>query len=217
MKLIKTLFIATGLLAIATTYAAVPMGNGNYTNNSYYNNYLQNYPYADGTKGPAPYVGGMFGLTTYTGTVYDNDGDETASSSQNGALGYGGFVGVMLFQYFGVEAGYMRYGDFNGKNSKGKEVRDYYTAPMLNVKGVLPFGNGFNIFGKLGFSNLTTHSSEKKKDNKNYSGLNLGIGAGYYFTPNVEATVEYFGTTVDTRANTSLTSSVFGFGIYAHI
>lgn len=205
----KIIILFTSFLA-ASVYAYPRQSMGQY----------MNYPYADGTTGPAVYAGGFAGLTNYTGTSYYSDGSTASSSTQSGAIGFMGQVGVMLNQYFGVEVGYARFGNLTTTYRSGgrkTQENDYFTAPMVNIKGVFPFGNGFNLFGKIGFSSIRAHSNISDFNGKQYSGLNLGLGLGYYFTPNVEGTFEYFSSMINSKANTSFTPSMFGFGINMHV
>ena len=212
MKQLIKIIVLLSTLTIASVFA-YPQESNDYVPH-------YSYPYADGTNGPAVYAGGMAGLTNYTGTSYYSDGSTAASSTQSGAIGLMGNVGIMLNQYIGIEAGYVRFGDLSNKirvNGSVVEENDNFTGPMLNVKGVFPFGNGFNIFGKLGFSSITAHSNLPDFDNRSYSGLNLGLGVGYYFTPNIEGTVEYLSTMINSKSNTSFTPSIFGFGFNFHL
>lgn len=210
MKQLSKIIILLSSLIAATAFA--------YPQES--NRYMANYPYADGTNGPDFYAGALGGLTNYTGTAYYSDGTTASSSTQSGAMGFMGSVGVMFNQYVGIEAGYVRFGDLTTKYKAGRstvEETDHFTAPMINIKGSFPFGNGFNLYGKLGFSSITAHSNLADLNDESYSGLNLAIGGGYYFTPNVEGTVEYFSSMINSKANTSFTPSIFGFGINVHV
>jgi opacity protein-like surface antigen len=205
MTSIKKSLVLLSLLA-TTGVMAQPM----------YNNAYANYPYKDGTTGVAPYIGGIVGATNYTASITYDDGSSD-SSTQSAGMGYAGTVGVMFNQFIGIEASYLRYGQLSSTYNDGNEVKEYLAGPAADLKGVLPFQNGFNIFGKLGVADLTLHSNVSDDDGVSKSGLDFALGAGYYFTPNVEMTLQYSGTSLSGYANTSLTPSLISFGINIHV
>jgi hypothetical protein len=213
MNTLKTLLIATGIISCGAAMA-MPMPRSAGMSNQGMSQ--ANYPYHDGTWNLDPYIGGVVGLTNWTATVTDpNYSQDNYSNTKSGATGFLGHVGVMFNPFVGVEVGYVKYGNFNEVVHKKTQIFGM-NGVTVDVKGVLPFGNGFNLFGKLGFASLTQTSNVKNSDNIANSGLDLGLGGGFYFTPNAEMTVSYYGTTISGQQNVSLTPSIFGVGVNMH-
>ncbi len=123
---------------------------------------------------PGVYAGGQISSTDIDG--YDDR--ET---------GAGVFVGYQFNETFGLEFGYNRLATFD---FPGGDVK--FNQMALSGIATLPLSNGFNVFGRLGYSRL-----EAKVSGGGYSGSAddtgavYGVGLGYAFSPTVGARVEY--------------------------
>ena len=101
------------------------------------------------------------------------------------------YGGGMFNQNFGMELGYVNFGEIDRAGGTTE-------AHGLNLSLVAkaPIGDRFDVFGKVGTTYGWTKTSSVAgtgvaggKDNG--FGVSYGIGASYYFTPQVAATLEY--------------------------
>lgn len=126
---------------------------------------------------PYFYAGGDVGSTK----VDDFDDRETS---------YGAFAGYQINQNFGIEAGYRSLADYDTTFLNEKvEVRGRQTS--LSVIGTIPMGNGFSVYGRLGYNHIslkasTRFGSEKDSESK----VLYGAGVSYAFTPTVSGRIE---------------------------
>ncbi len=149
------------------------------------------------------YVGAGFGeagLELEHSDLIDFDGSDTAFK----LLG-----GYQFMKYLGVELEYIDAGDaddtwrgeFEGYDT---EVRNVIGLSGFNASavGILPLGDRFNVFGKLGFifwdadlketiSVDALKYSESFKESDSGTDFSWGIGAGFNFTENLGVRVEY--------------------------
>jgi OOP family OmpA-OmpF porin len=67
---------------------------------------------------------------------------------------FGGFLGYQFSTNFAAEAGYHRLADFDSgfPGSSISHLKINQTA--VSVIGAVPFGNGFNVYGRLGYNHL---------------------------------------------------------------
>ena len=148
---------------------------------------------------PAPYgwyVEGNVGSTN----VYNKSYPGSASTSGWGAdinLGY------KFMPYFSMEAGYNRYATTTIKNSAGtKAGQDKHYSFDLTSKGIVPLSaTGFELFGKLGIERVTSSLTISNataasgigliSGNHSTTGVYLGAGAEYYFTPVLAGIVQW--------------------------
>lgn len=108
---------------------------------------------------------------------------------------YGVFAGYHVTTGFAVEAGYRRMGE--DERSGYKASADAYS---LSGVGTLPVGESFNVFGRVGLTQLDTRArvGNIKDFNGTVRGL-IGVGVGYAFTPKVSGRVEFQKTGSDIR------------------
>lgn len=100
---------------------------------------------------------------------------------------FGGFVGYQFNQNIAVEGGYRRLASVT---VSGVDV-DLNQA-HVSVLGIAPLGNGFNLYGRLGYNNIDASASVAGKSaTASTSGALFGIGAGYSFSPNVTVRAEF--------------------------
>ncbi len=116
-------------------------------------------------------------------------------------------LGYQFNQNFAVEAGYLQLG--NGKINLGSQTLLPIAPSQVNLnlhqnvfdlvgKGILPVGNNFNVYGKLGVAYVTTNISAKAQTpglptiNANFNTIakhkwapEVALGVSYDITPNV--------------------------------
>jgi hypothetical protein len=85
-------------------------------------------------------------------------------------------VGYKINDYFAIEGGGTMYDD------------GYFLD--LAVKGIFPFSNGFNIFGKFGGAEAHGHGDFEPV-------VYFGAGVGYSFTPNLSLALQWNTTTAN--------------------
>ncbi|QHJ01659.1 outer membrane beta-barrel protein [Xylophilus rhododendri] len=101
------------------------------------------------------------------------------------------YGGGMFNQNLGLELGYVNFGEITrgGGDTKAQGLN-------LSLLAKAPLGDRFDVFGKVG----TTYGWTKTSSNaasgvpggkENGFGVSYGVGASYYFTPQVAATLEY--------------------------
>jgi OOP family OmpA-OmpF porin len=123
----------------------------------------------------------------YAGADVGSSKFDDLSDRQNS---FGGFVGYSFNQNIAIEAGYRRLADFD-LNYGNTKVGVTLDQAAVSVVGTLPLSNGFNVFSRLGYNRLNaTGSVSGFKAADSTSGVLLGIGAGYTFTPTVSARLE---------------------------
>jgi len=134
----------------------------------------------------AGYVGVAVGQSKYkvgNGTgLYSSDDKDTAFKLYGGG---------MFNQNFGLELGYVNFGEIDraGGNTKAHGLN-------LSLVGKAPVGDRFDVFGKLGTTYGWTRTSSAagsgvRGGKEDGFGVSYGVGASYYFTPQVAATLEW--------------------------
>jgi len=101
---------------------------------------------------------------------------------------FGGFVGYNLNENIAIEGGYRRLA-----SAKFSDVDSKIDQAALSVVGSLPVGNGFAVFGRLGYNRLD-HSVDVSlggPDLKEHvSKVLSGVGVSYNFDSKISARVE---------------------------
>lgn len=116
---------------------------------------------------------------------------------------YGLSLGYALNANFAIEAGYVDFGDaryrasFTGGNANAR-VEAHGWA--LSVLGILPLGDQFSVFGRLGGIQSKVEidvdatgpggSASGRASDREWSAL-YGVGAGYAITPQIGVRAEY--------------------------
>jgi predicted porin len=118
------------------------------------------------------------------GTVYGGlDVGSTKIDGFESETSFGGFVGYNFHQNFALEAGYRDLGAFKQAVDGDLDV----DQAAISVVGSLPVGNGFNLFGRVGYNRVSYEdNSGKGHDNKAL----FGAGVGYAFSNKVSGRVE---------------------------
>jgi len=108
---------------------------------------------------------------------------------------YGAFFGYNVTTGFAVEAGYRRLGEDERRGYKASA--DAFT---LSGVGTLPVGERFNVFGRIGITELDTRVRTGGVKAFNGSGRAvIGVGVGYAFTEKVAGRLEFQKTGSDIR------------------
>jgi OmpA-OmpF porin, OOP family len=142
------------------------------------------------------YVGGAFGAfgARATGITLKDGPSNTSKNGSGGKL----FAGFQLTENFGVEVGALRSSTLkrtfvvNGANATQKgDVNALYLAGT----GRLPLGERFALNTRLGFARSKFSGTNvlpvASTITGNKSGVILGVGGEYRFTPNIAATLDY--------------------------
>ncbi|MBI3228767.1 MAG: outer membrane beta-barrel protein [Burkholderiales bacterium] len=100
---------------------------------------------------------------------------------------FGGFLGYQFNENFAAEAGYRRLASYS---APGIDVDLNQAA--ISVLGIAPVGNGFSIYGRLGYNHIEASASGSGvKATASTSGGLFGIGAAYNVAPNVAVRAEF--------------------------
>lgn len=130
---------------------------------------------------PAAMAGGYVGGSiTQTKLSIDENG---FNEDDTGWKVYGGFN---FFKFFGLEAGYLDLGEPKD-NSTGDSAD--LTAWALSARGILPLGDHFELFGKVGYmaweADLSDGFTEDDTD------LTYGAGVAFLLGSHAEIRAEY--------------------------
>jgi len=124
-----------------------------------------------------PYAGALVGYSQFSGnqdaneqnlidilTNTGNDFTEITSSTEDTDIGYQALFGYRFHRFFGAELGLAQFGDLkstaktemdfdDGRGFVPASVSLTFTAggPMLSAIGILPLGERFELFGRLGY------------------------------------------------------------------
>jgi len=108
---------------------------------------------------------------------------------------YGVFAGYNVTNGFAVEAGYRRMGE--DERGAYKASADAYSVSGI---GTLPVGESFNVFGRVGLTQLDARV--RGPGIREFNGTVravVGVGVGYSFTPNIAGRLEFQKTGSDIR------------------
>jgi len=146
-----------------------------------------------------PYAGALVGLSEFSGSQAENeqnlidilintgfDYQNLSSSTEDTDLGYQALFGYRFHRYFAAELGLAQFGDLQSvakANMDFEDGRGFVPAsvsltfsaggPMMSAIGILPIGEKFELFGRLGY--LFT-SSERSLTSK-VDGQSGGFGS----------------------------------------
>ena len=155
-------------------------------------------------EAPAPmpgyfYLGLAYSYMNYEGDFYAEDGQETLSANMEAEWDAIMLqAGYQFNPYIGIEGRYWsNLGDgdatmsyrYEGEGSEsGSESGDApdITAWGIYLKPTLPVGEGFSLYGLLGYGNV-----EIDDDFFDESGFQWGVGASFNFAENMSLFVDY--------------------------
>lgn len=123
-----------------------------------------------------PYAGGIIGYSDYSGDQSENEQnlvdilvntgnpyENLSSGTENTDIGYQALFGYRFLRFFSAELGLAQFGelkstaradmDFDGSGFVPASVSFTFAAggPMISGLGILPLGEKFEIFGRLGY------------------------------------------------------------------
>ncbi len=124
-----------------------------------------------------PYAGALIGQSEYSGNqdeneqnlidILDNTGnpyENLSSSTENTDIGYNALFGFRFHRYFAAELGLAQFGELKSTAKADMDFGDgdgfvpssvslTFTAggPMISAIGILPLGDKFELFGRLGY------------------------------------------------------------------
>jgi hypothetical protein len=130
----------------------------------------------------------VFSSLMFVGSLAYAGLSQSSGAYLEGNLGFGpgshlmgdANLGYKICDFFGIEGGFAGFGKINHQDN------NYFFDAA--AKGIMPFGNGFELFGKLGMA----HAHSEGDSNPVLFG---GVGLGYAFTPNLSGTIQGFTTT----------------------
>jgi OOP family OmpA-OmpF porin len=121
--------------------------------------------------------------------VYVGASVGVTKSEDNDEQSFGGLIGYRANEHFAVEAGYAQLGkwEFGG----GMHYQDKVENAAISALGILPLGNQFSVYGRLGFTRLyhTRSYGLSKLEDNDLKPL-YGVGVGYDFGGNISARLE---------------------------
>lgn len=124
-----------------------------------------------------PYAGALVGYSQYSGNQDENEQNlvdilensryphmEITTSTEDTDIGYQALFGYRFHRFFGAELGLAQFGELkstaktemdfgDGRGYVPTSVSLTFTAggPMLSAIGILPLGEKFELFGRLGY------------------------------------------------------------------
>jgi len=143
----------------------------------------------------APY--GWYAEGNIGATRISNENNPPGSSTTNSGLGGNINVGYKFMPYFAAEVGYTQYSSQDIKDQTGtKAANNKRHSIDLAGKGIVPvYDSGLELFAKVGVQRLYSRVSLSNSAAANNIGLSssdntatglyLGVGGQYYFTPEI--------------------------------
>lgn len=112
---------------------------------------------------------------------------------------FGGFIGYQINPNIAAELGYHRLASYSEKIlGVNVDVDMYQTS--LSVLGIAPMGNGFSVYGRMGYADLSAKVSGNGRTGRGSdSGTIFGIGAKYDINPNFGVRAEWKRTSSDSN------------------
>lgn len=143
----------------------------------------------------APWYGAYLG--TNIGSADQKVSVDGAGSRKDSDTGYKLYGGVGINQHFGVETGYVNFGEGSVRNSlSGASASAKPHAVYVAATGTLPLNEQVSLFAKAGVAAnrtkiRTTFAGVSDSDTESRIAPMIGVGAAYKFTPNVSVVGEY--------------------------
>lgn len=124
----------------------------------------------------------------------DLEVDDLGDSFDDSDTTYKVFAGYRFIKYFGLEAGYVDFGNFNDVGS-GIDLSVDATAWELFAVGILPLGKYFELFGKYGYFNWDRHAEATgiviSDEEESGSSPVYGAGMAFVFGEHFAVRLEY--------------------------
>lgn len=153
------------------------------------------------------YVEGNLGSTYLSNRHYPG-------SSNSSGIGGNANLGYKFMPFFAMEAGGTQYANTYIKNHAGtKAALDRHYSYDIAGKGIVPItDSGFELFAKLGAERINSHISIKNQAAANdigigashhsQTGLYFGVGAQYYFMPEMAVVAQWMRATGNSKTGT---------------
>lgn len=159
------------------------------------------------------YLGANAGQSRFDASSGDLDstwrslGFTASSSVDDTDTGFKLFAGYKFMKYFAVEGGYVDLGKLTFSSNITAAPAGYSTGSVsgdiktkngvfIDAVGIVPVTDAFSVFGRLGAYSIKAefHASGPAgsvDQNETGSDVHYGIGAGYNFTKNIGARLEW--------------------------
>jgi OOP family OmpA-OmpF porin len=120
--------------------------------------------------------------------------DESSDTFNSSATTYKAFAGYRLFKFFGLEGGYVDFGN-QSDSSSGIDLSVDATAWDLFAVGVVPIGKHFELFGKFGYfrwdRNAEASGAVTSSDSTTGNNPVYGAGMAFVFGKHFGVRLEY--------------------------
>lgn len=138
------------------------------------------------------YLEGNLGQSKVSNTSYGS-----GTSADDSGFGWNADLGFKFMPFFGLELGYTHYDTTEVKSGGTQFANDKHFSYDLAAKGILPISDsGVELFAKLGVARIKSHLvttdgavastvSGYNPGTFTDTGLYMGLGGGYAFTPNI--------------------------------
>lgn len=144
------------------------------------------------------YITGNIGMNT---SYSSSTGSSNGTVGQSGGYFIGGNFGVNLNRYLGVEVGYTNaWINYGGNVPSGSSVPfgvAQYGLTDLAVRGTIPLGEAFSLYGRLGLAGYDNNPSGSAISVQNL-GVLYGMGTEWNLSKQWALTAEYWGATGST-------------------
>jgi len=137
------------------------------------------------------YIGGSVGQSKAKDVCSGVSGPGVSCEDTDTA--YRIFGGYQINKHFAVELGYYQLGEATASGTFRATIES--KAWDLVAVGILPIGDKFSVYGKLGMymadTDFSTNNPAFSNESKSNTDLTYGIGVGYDFTKNFGIRAEY--------------------------
>lgn len=158
------------------------------------------------------YIGGSFGqsrISDFSGSDVDTElrsiGITSTTGTDDKDTGWKAFAGYRIMKYLAVEGAYTNFGEASATVTATAPIAGTANVKLeneswsLSAVGILPLGDKFSLFARLGFNvwNVDASASGTGSGGTAYSGSDdgsgglYGLGAAYSLTPNLNLRAEW--------------------------
>ena len=132
------------------------------------------------------YVGGSYGMATTDLSASNSNQNLTVADKADQSFGVR--LGYRFYKNWVVEGGYADLGTMKYRQPGWSNGAIKTTAGWADVVGIVPIGERFAVFGKLGVAQMNYKVADLKTDKIT---THFGAGASYSFTPALVMRAEY--------------------------
>jgi OmpA-OmpF porin, OOP family len=135
------------------------------------------------------YAGASIGQSKYDGFCTNLNPGVSCEDTDTALRVFGGF---RINRHFAVELGYHQLGEATATAPSGSTLGFEATTFELLGLGIVPLGDRFSVYGKVGlYAGDTKVSANGFSTSPSRNDLTYGIGAQYDFTPNLGVRAEW--------------------------